>query len=307
MTLLESVADWVISRLPHNKSDANAVAELRQKHPGELLALYFNWTERLVPAEPRQVMRSMEIVNNTMSINHKSVVDEIINDIEKGSTLTKYLSDRVCCGFDLPKKRKKKDLKQFEHLDLLLNEWGIYHFHLSTQVTPSGFVERGNPLLFLMFRPSKAYFLDIKTHFDFEDEALARIAISNWPNDNLFRQLEGIKGHRDSNPYTTSDRKALRKAGIASFIQIDGNIFIPAKGGITNAGISVQSVRSANHIMRELKQFEDRISKDNTEIIKFINKHGGTSGEILQFKFEWFRNGFGVIETTSGVPIGFQN
>jgi hypothetical protein len=42
MALAEIVADWVIKELPHDASDLDVVADLRRKHPGELLTLYIS-------------------------------------------------------------------------------------------------------------------------------------------------------------------------------------------------------------------------------------------------------------------------
>jgi hypothetical protein len=305
MTLAETVADWVIKALPHDTSDVDAVAALRRKHPGELLTLFFNWQSRLIPAQPREVMRSVEFDQNPVVAERPAVIAEIIRDIERGDDLTKYLSRRVRTGFALPSNPTKKQLGRLQHLDLLLNEWGIYHFHLSTIVESDGFVERDDPLLFVMVRPGKAYLIDIGTHKTFADERLAEIAINNWPNDQLFLEIKGILGVRGGASYTSDERKQLRSAGIATFIQI-GNRVSSSPSGISSAGTSAQAAMSSIRIMRALKKFEEHVLVDNSQVVAFIRKHGGTPGDPPEFEFSFFQNGFGVIEKASGVPIALQ-
>jgi hypothetical protein len=305
LTLAETVVDWVIKALPHDTSDAAVVTALRNKHPGELLALFFNWQGRLISSEPRKLMRSTQFDQNTVAAERSGAVLQIIDAIEQGNDLSRYLSRRVRSGFVLPDKPNKKNLRRLQHLDMLLNEWGIHHLHLSTNVEIDGFVERGGPLLFVMFRADRAYLLDIGTHETFEDDKLAQIAISNWPNDQLFLEIKGIIGLSGGTSHTSEDRKKLRSAGISSFIQFGNRVFSPA-GGISTAGTSVQASMRSNRIMRALEIFEEHVLADPSPIIAFIRKHGGMPADPPEFEFSLFQNGFGVIEKTSGVPIGLQ-
>jgi hypothetical protein len=305
MNLAESVVEWVLAALPYDRSDPKVVDALSCKHPGELLVLYLNWQSRLIPSQPRREMRSREFDQNPIVTNRATVIAEIIRDIEQGSELTKYLTRRVLSGFELPRNPNNKHLRRLQHLDLLLNEWGVYHFHLSTNVEPDGFMERDDPLLFVMFRADKAYLLDVGTHKTFEDDRLAQIAISNWPDDQLFPEIKGIIGLRGGNPYTSDERKKLRSAGIFSFIQIGNRVFSPA-GGISSAGTSTQAAMLSNRIMRALKKFEEHALVDPSSIIAFIHRYGGKPSSPLEFEFARFPNGFGVIEKTSGCPIGLQ-
>ena len=90
MALADTVVDWVLNELPHDTSDAAVVAALRGKHPVALLTLYFNWRSRLIPVQPRQVLRSTEFDQNPIVAERPTVIAEIIRDIERGSDLTKY-------------------------------------------------------------------------------------------------------------------------------------------------------------------------------------------------------------------------
>jgi hypothetical protein len=305
VALADTVTEWALGALPHDGSDPDVVAALRNKHPGALLALYHNWCNRLISVHPRKVMRSEPFNRRLVSAEQPDVIGKIIADIEQGVDLTRYLSRRVRVGFELPKNSTKKKLRQRQHLDLLLNEWKIHHLHLDATVEAHGFVKRGAPLLFAMFLPGKAYLLDIGTHDSFADECLAHIAIETWPDEQLFLEIKGILGPRGGNAYSADDRRQLRGVGLASFIQIGDRVFMPP-GGITSAGTSTQATLWSNHVMRTLKKFEEQVRENPSRIIAFIREHGGDIHEAPEFKFAIFANGFGVIETQSGVPVNLS-
>jgi hypothetical protein len=305
MALADTVADWVIKALPHDGSEAAVVAALRRKHPGELLALYFNRQSRMIPPQRRTVMRSKEFDQNPVVAQRSVAIAQIISDIERGNELTKYLSRRVRTGFALPKNPKKKELNKLQHLDPLLNDWRIYHLHLSTTVESDGFVERDDPLLFAMFRPDTAYLLDVATHGAFADDRLVQIAIENWPEDQLFLEIKGIIGLQRGHPYTRDERKKLPSARLASFIQVGTRVFSPP-GGISTAGTSSQASIWSIRIMRALRKFEEHVLADPSPVIAFIREHGASPSDPPEFEFALFENGFGVIEKTSGFPIRLQ-
>jgi hypothetical protein len=259
----------------------------------------------MISPHPRKVMRSASFDQNPALVERAEVIDRIIVEIERGVDLTKYLSRRVRVGFALPEKSTKKKLGKLRHLDLLLNEWRIHHLHLTSTVEADGFVKRDDPLLFAIFLPGKAYLLDVGTHDSFADERLPHIAIETWPDEQLFLELKGILGPRGGNAYSIDDRRQLRGAGLASFIQIGDRVFVPP-GGITSAGTSTRATLWSNHVMRTLKKFGEQVRDDPSRIIAFVRKHGGNPNESPEFKFAIFRNGFGVIETQSGVPINLS-
>jgi hypothetical protein len=189
MNLAESVHKWALKNLPHNETDPKIVAALNRMGPGDLLVLYLNWRYRLIAATPRRVLRSAAFDQNPIVSQRLSAISQMIDDIEQGRDLTKYLSRRVTVGFALPGKPGTKKLKRFEHLDLLLNDWGIHHLHVSTIVESDGFVEREGPLLFAIFKSERAYFIDVMSHRDFENDHLIQIIFDTWPDDGLIPSL----------------------------------------------------------------------------------------------------------------------
>jgi hypothetical protein len=302
MSVVDTIPDSVLPNLPYDRSGPAVGAALANKHPAEILCLYLNWRNRLIPAQPRSVARSTMFSQYPVVVERSEAISKIIADIAEGNDLTKYLSRRVTTGFAPPPKPGVKRLARLQHLDLLLNEWGIHHLHISTAVEADGFVARDDPLLFAMFEPEAAYLLDIATHSSFVDQRLAEIAVENWPGAQLFVEIKGIR-LRNGVPYPQHNRQQMRSAGISSFIPIGDKVFAP-RGGISAAGTSTQASLQTNHIMRTLRAFEERVRAHPAEISGLIQSHGHEPGDPPQFKFALLLGGgFGAVETTSGVAI----
>jgi hypothetical protein len=118
----------------------------------------------------------------------------------------------------------------------------VHHLHLPDILDSDGFVRRdpaldADLLLFAIFRNDRAYLLDVLSHGDWTNESLVEIAVRNWPGDRLFVSLQGAVGI--SQTLQQGDRQKLRSAGVNSLIQIDGEVYISASGGLTAAGTVV--------------------------------------------------------------------
>jgi hypothetical protein len=102
MSLAESARNWVLKNLPYDEADPKIVAALQAMSPWHLLVLYLNWRDRLIPASQRRVLRSSDFNQNAIVRERGSAISQIIDDVEQGRDLTKYLSRRVKIGFELP-------------------------------------------------------------------------------------------------------------------------------------------------------------------------------------------------------------
>jgi hypothetical protein len=305
MSLVDTIPDSVLPNLPYDRSDPATEAALTGMHPAAVLCLYLNWRSRLIPNQPRRVAQSRAFLENPIVIAQAGAIAQIVEDIERGVDLTRYLSRRVTTGFTLPPKPGAKNLTKLQHLDLLLNEWGVHHLHISTTAEPDGFVKRDDALIFAMFRPETAYLLDIGTHSDFVDQRLAEIAIKNWPDAGLFLEIKDIQ-LRGGVPYSPGERKQLRSAGIFSLIPVGDKVYAPL-GGISSAGTSTQASLLTNHIIRTLRAFEEEVSAKPSETADLIREKGLEPGNPPSFKFALLRDGgFGVIETVSGCAIALR-
>jgi len=300
MPLIDTVATWVLDHLPYDRDDQQLVATLMTKGGSELLVIYLNWQCRLVAPSPRKVLRSAAFDANPNAKQRTAAIATIIEDIEKGNLLTKYLSRSVSVGFALPRDPDKKRLSRRKDLDLLLNDWGIHHVHISSDVEADGFVKRSGPVLFAIFKPETAYLIDIVGHGDWACERVIRVIVETWPNQGLVNELKGIVG--TSRSYTDQERAEIRAAGISTTVEIDGHVYMPSLG-ISTAGTSTATAMYAMRILRTLRNFDERARKNSAGIVDLIRQHGGQITGDPTFVFSFFQKGFGVVETKSRVGI----
>ena len=213
----DAVRAYVVAKMP-----ADASGELAGKPFRELLHIYGNWRGRHPSARPRTVHQSMEMLASAEAQTFSAEIAELVRKIEAGEDLTPHLSERVGTAFlslqeraALPQHEREKDL------DRMLADWGIHHLHLSNQLKPNGFVQRGRELLFALFSPDDADLVGIYTHAHWSREELAPIIVRNWPGVGPFYKLNYAQG--PTRVPTEDERKLARRLGVSSgFVEVDG-------------------------------------------------------------------------------------
>lgn len=141
MNLIESARQFVLTNLPYDRGDVSVVAYLQGLDAHRLLVIHHNWMRRVVPPQPRTVHKSHPFRQNSLTVQRASDLTSMIADIEAGRDLKKYLSrDIFRAAVKIPGARRRPDL------DLMLNDWGVHHLHISSTVEADGFVRRGGPL-----------------------------------------------------------------------------------------------------------------------------------------------------------------
>jgi hypothetical protein len=285
INLLESLRNYVLANLPHDRANADVVAALREMAPAEILVKYINWQDRLISASPRTVLQSSNFSENLLVLTRSKTIRKIIKDIERGNDLTKYLSRGVQVGFMLPRDPSKKELHRRRDLDLLLNDWGIHHLHISTTVEADGFVKRDSLLIFAAFKQQTAYLIDVMSHRDWTNEHLIQVIVGSWPNAGLAFELKGIIPPKQT--WTAEERAQLRGVGLSTSVTIGGRSFMPSSG-ISTAGTSTRASMTAMRILRTLKQFEEKLKANPEEVLNFIRQHGGEVQSNPIFEFSLF-------------------
>lgn len=296
MDLKSDVRRLILSSLPHDKNDPQIVAELQAKPIATLLVIYHNWLSRLLRPTQRSVHLSREFLQNPMRATHAAGLAATLSDIEYGRDLSPRLSKLVVNGYSANSSSQTKDK------DLMLNDWGIHHLHLGTVPDPKDpvFVGRTRELLFVIFRPSAAYILDIFRHAAWADRDIVRIAIGNWPDLELFLELKGILGAARS--YTEHELQKLRQAGITSFAEVDGRIFV-GRGMISTAGTGINSVRAADRLLEAIEKCEEASVRDPGRITRLLTAARVTPPAHPEFEFIFLEDGYGVREKKTGAII----
>jgi len=267
MNFDQDIRDHVFSTLPYEPAQR---AELELKSTPELLIVFLNWLNRLIPARPRSVHRSQALDNNPVSTARKSDLDQIVSKIMKGDDLTPHLSKRVEIGYE---SRSSSGYGRRRDLDLMLNEWQVHHLHLANTIGADGFVTRDDPLLFAAFRPDEAYLIGIFGHSDWTREDVANILIDEWPGSGFVRELPHVIGL--SGVTTEKNRALARSSGInAPFMQRNGKVYMIGVGGITSAGTAVTATRYANYIRAASEAFVDFVTTNPQVIAETLEANG---------------------------------
>ncbi len=85
---------------------------------------YWNMEKRLIQRKPRKVVYSAEF---RCPEEYERALAEFEERVKKGGNLHPFMSDKI--------------LKS-SYNDLLLNDWNIYHFHLTGRFRDDGFAAR---------------------------------------------------------------------------------------------------------------------------------------------------------------------
>jgi hypothetical protein len=184
-------------------------------------------------------------------------------------------------------------------LDLLLNDWGVHHLHLSTIVEEDGFVERTGPLLFAVLKSDQAFLIDIVEHGGWTRDRVIEIMATDWPNDNLVWELKGIIPPRRR--LSEVDRKSIRNSHSSSIFEIAGKAYMPA-GGLTTAGTSTVTTATVQRLLRKLKWLEGQLNTDPNYLKEMAAQNGITLPANPDLHFRFFpAGGYGVVESRTGL------
>ncbi len=182
----------------------------------------------------------------------------------------------------------------------MLNDWGVHHLHISSQVEADGFVKRGGPLLFVAFRPDCAYFIDVFDHKSFHKERVLEILVQEWPNDGLINEIKGVVG---ISPQLTEDgRRSLRKNHIGVAFEHAGKVYWP-NGGLSAAGYSVDAVTAADRLIDKIEVFEKTIAQHPDMLKGAFHAAGLVFPEVPVLEFVILEEGPAVFEATTGIML----
>lgn len=295
--MTDLVADLRITVIAALSPDPEGRAAFAEMDIGELLIIYWNWISRVVPPRHYTVLQSRELRANPLARDsqYMPALQRIVGLLEKGQEVSQHLSRGVTVAYQ-PKPEKLKSLGKYRDLDLLLNDWGVHHLHLSTELDADGFVKRSKPLLFAVFKQDTAYLIDIFDHGGWASDAIPEIILRNWPDAGIIHDL-GILCSRES--YTEIEKIGLRNAGLTTAYEAnDGKVYM-FNAGLTTAGTSLHAVQAADQILNRIEWFMEQLIADPEWLPTIMREHGLPPPEQPQIKFVFLNSGYGVVELTT--------
>ena len=212
----------------------------------EFLICFLNYYSRYLSECPRKVSFSKEF-QYPKDKDLKSGLETILKTVRDGGSLSRFLSRQTLID------------KCFSRYDAMLNEWNIYHFHLSDKIVGNGLVKRTRELLFAFVTDDSFYCIQIGDHDSFTDTALLDIIHNNWPS--LLEPFTIRSDVKLESVLTKDERKTLRRKRVNAVATLsDGTTIGLLNFGSMMNGSQVQCYYDAIYIHRILKLIERNIS-----------------------------------------------
>jgi hypothetical protein len=298
MKLTDSVHLWVLANLPYDRGDAKLVAYMNGLDAHGALVVYYNWSSRLVRPQPRMAYKSRAFDQNQLTAQRASDLALIIADIEEGRLLTKYLSrDILRAPVGMPESKRRPDL------DMLLNDWGIHHLHISSAVEADGFVKRDGPLLFVSFTAEAAYLIDIMKHGDWCRDHVLEVLASEWPDEGVIYEM---KTSAVPNLITEKQRANLRGNGYNAAFAFDGRTFVP-RGLMMTGGTTMEGWLFARDLLHRINALEKAFTENPHGCAAIFEQYNSTLPDKPEFAFAVRDDGPGILEKKSGTWIALDD
>lgn len=211
--------------------------------------------------------------------------------------------------------------------DGLLWDFGMHHFHLSTEVEKTGFVKRSAYLLFAIFTEENAYFVDVRRHpkpgdLGWVRQDLLRIVHSNWPQLLEPKVLRGV----NAPALTDAEKQELRNNNISinNATLIGDNAVAPIGGGVTKAGTSVVCQFLADKCLYEVRRHQSYLETQPAEVrsalqdkgmitngdmgfkLVLLDSYGSSNEKIRSLQGSLHNMGLGIVEVTTGTLINLS-
>ena len=265
--------------------------------PEELCHRYLNLRRRLVSPGPRTVLLAHEF---TCPPDLAGDFELVRRKIEVGEDLRPHLS---------------RGFMNLDSHDMLLNDWGIHHLHLGTEMEPDGFVTRTGPVLFVRFAATAAYLLSVHEHGSWARQDFVRVLHRNWPDSISMWRLRGVLGL--ATEVTDEDISKLRsikipgekkkRAAVSTFVEVEpGVVYAPIGGGYSTAQTSIVVVRDCDRLLDALQGYEDAVRDRIPAFLNEAQSQGLPIGDELSFKLRKVGNHVVAIEENTKAVLSLS-
>lgn len=250
----------------------------------------------------------INLQDKTVSIKKRNVyvskelrIKEIENPYDD---YLKQVRSKFKIGKDVNPHLSKMSLKP-QKKDLLLYDWGIHHLHLNNQFDDKGFIERSDYLLFFMLKEDDVYLIDVTKHqledrTEFSQQNLLKIVKNNWSYLLEPFKMKGVIGL--SQPINDKSHSILRNSGVLTFVEIEGEVFMPMGGGISTAKTNINHTRNVDYIFDVIRDLELDLTLKQKKIKEVTSKFNILYVEA-DIKLILENNNFLVVETKSGNKV----
>lgn len=264
--------DWI--DLMREKLSREGLDTQKLNTDGEVEQAFFNFRWRLIPPTPRKVFKASGF---WCPPEYSAGLALLESRIVAGANLAPYLS---------------RKLPRLDFKDGLLNDWGIHHLHLGTELDEKGRIEGTKEILFARFDQGAAYFLGIQGHDAWTRREFVQIIHDNWPKT---IEKSRLKSHHEVGEKFSDDEFAtLRRKHVNTTIQVtDGAVYAAIGGGFMADGSSASVRREADYWQLRIQNLTEYVKTNFAEIARQCAEAGVDLPEKCEFKLEivndeWF-------------------
>jgi len=214
----------------------------------EPLLRWMDFRLRYIDPQPRKF-----VVSKKFPLSLPDDIGRALANIEKlimtGGDLNPYQSAT------LTKFNDTSGVKRQKRTDGLWADWGVHHLHLSDEPVTAGeaYSKRSDWLLFCAIFPDAIAFIDVRRHGEdeiFQQRHLVETLLTSWPEYAEQYRLKGALGLANKTVPTPTDTAALRRAGVANLIELNGKVYAPPGMGVTTAATATRVSYARNDVRR---------------------------------------------------------
>lgn len=231
----------------------NDVAELYRIALADKCGGYDHTPEKIIIDFIKFHQRTLKKMRRTIKSYKNFVVPD---DVKNGLKLLEACAKK---GEDINPFLSKQSIKSKTN-DIMLNDWGIYHFHLGENIEKSGFAERTGLLLYAFVTDECIYEICIQNHGEWSNPQLLEIINQKWPYllKPFFSNLSNINYTIDSPDEITGQRQSCQNYILTLS---DGTNLSSPGGGFSVNGTSEYVTDTFIYLKQEIKRLE-RKAKD---------------------------------------------
>lgn len=210
----------------------------------QLIIDLVEWILRIPDRRPRVVHRSSKLNSKILTPYELQGVRQITKTLQTGCDLRPFLGNTTS---SIRNRAKSQN-------DFFFSDWGLLHFHLGLHLTPNQKAGRTRRTLYALIKPNEAYLIDVRPHAkdQFGQIEVLEILVKNWPELLENYKLKSVSAPPKESQFNSDEIIKVRKAGLASCITINNEVYIGPGGGIVSDLSSHQAVRLSVKIRSEL-------------------------------------------------------
>lgn len=180
--------------------------------------------------------------------------EPVLSAFREGRDLAAHVSPMKAVRSAFKKATRNGDWSRYaKMMDLVLNKWGIFHFHVDSS--------RMLVFAYLCARASTAYVIDIRGHDGNwkVERHLVGIVAENWPGAGIISEIGS-----GSSKLTEADLLAARTQRVNLSVEVSGRFYLPASRGLMMDGTGYDSMTGIVPLVVTAKRFDPNSVGDET-------------------------------------------